>query len=87
MIPAELDISAMLADLKTWGWNDYKIEVACDYSKGYVSQVRNRFITFMSYQRAARLYNLWESERDLQTQQVQVIEHQHLPNHLTSVTT
>jgi hypothetical protein len=65
VIPAELDIAGMLDDLTRWGWRDYKIEVACGLSAGYISQIRCGNIKFLAYQRAARLYNFWFSEQEM----------------------
>lgn len=62
MIPLEIDFSAILRDLNGWGWRDYKIEIACGFTKGYVPQLKCGHITHLSYQRAARLYNFWYSE-------------------------
>lgn len=59
MIPAEIDAIAILADLKRLGWIDYKIEIACGFSKGYIAQVRHGNVEAMAYQRGARLYNFW----------------------------
>ncbi len=67
MIPAGIDHLVLLADLKRWGWQDNKIELACAFSGGYVSQLKCGNIKDMSYSKAARLYNFWEAERDLQT--------------------
>lgn len=67
MIPAKIDHLSILQDLKGMGWLDFKIELACGFASGYVSQLKCGNIQDMSYARAARLYNFWESERDLQT--------------------
>ncbi len=64
-IPAGIDHLMLLADLKRWGWQDNKIELACDFSSGYVSQLKCGNIKDMSYSKAARLFNFWESELDL----------------------
>jgi hypothetical protein len=62
MIPAEIDAIQIITDLRARGWNDSKIEVACGFSQGYIAQIRGGGIRLLSYQRAARLYNFWESE-------------------------
>ena len=62
MIPAEIDAKALIAELNTWGWKDYKIEVACGFSSGYIAQIRCGNVQMLAYQRAARLFNFWESQ-------------------------
>lgn len=64
-IPANIDVLAILQDLKDWGWRDHKIEIACGLSVGYVDHLRRGDIIQISYQRAARLYNFWLSEKEL----------------------
>jgi len=64
MIPLTIDRTAILADLNTWGFGDYKIEAICGFSIGYVAQLKCGNIGHMSYERAARLYNFWEDERN-----------------------
>lgn len=60
-IPIEIDSLQMIDDLNRWGWSDRGIEKSCGYSRFYVGQVRCGNVRMMSYQRAARLFNLWES--------------------------
>lgn len=67
MIPAQIDVLQIVADLKAWGWLDSKIEVACGLGQGYIAQVRGGFIKEPAYGKAARLYNFWEDEQRLQT--------------------
>lgn len=62
MIPIDIDHLGMVADLKRLGWLDSKIESVCGFSQGYVAQIRFGNVGNMAYIRAARLYNLWESE-------------------------
>ncbi len=64
MLPPALDHVSMLDDLRKWGWADYKIEMACGFSRGYVAQLRCSNISEMSYNRAARLFNFWEMEQE-----------------------
>lgn len=64
-IPVELDISGILADLNRWGWRDFKVETVCGFSSGYVAQIKCGNVRMMAYQRAARLYNFWSSEREI----------------------
>lgn len=63
MIPLEIDIIAILADLKTWGWKDLKIESACGFSRGYIDKMREGPRPHRPYQHAARLYNFWCEEK------------------------
>lgn len=65
MIPVEIDVDGILNDLTTWGWRDFKIETVCGFSSGYVSQIRCGNVRMLAYQRAARLFNFWESEREI----------------------
>ena len=65
MIPVEIDAPQLIADLREWGWLDSKIEVRCGFSQGYVAQIRCGNVSKLAYQRAARLINFWESEREL----------------------
>jgi hypothetical protein len=67
MIPAQIDVLQIVLDLKTWGWNDYKIEVACGLGQGYIAQVRAGGIKEPAYGKAARLYNFWFDQLPLQT--------------------
>lgn len=66
MIPAQIDAMAIVADLNAWGWRDFKIEIACGLSRGYVAQVRCGNVQEMAYSKAARLFNFWESEAEKQ---------------------
>jgi hypothetical protein len=63
LLPPALDIHAMLRDLNQWGWRDYKIEIACGWNKGYVSQVKCGNLSEMFYSRAVRLHNFWATEQ------------------------
>lgn len=67
MIPVEIDVAAIVKDLNSWGWVDYKIEVACGFSHGYIAKVRQGCRLMRPYQHSARLYNFWEEERRLRT--------------------
>lgn len=84
MIPIKIDTEAILTDLGSWGWRDYKIEIACGFSKGYIAQVRCGNVRVLAYERAARLFNFWEAERELQAAQVPCGT---LQTHLSSATT
>lgn len=66
MIPPAIDHVAILDDLRAWGWCNYKVEIACGFTRGYVAQLRCGNIAEMSYNRAARLFNFWEEEQELQ---------------------
>ena len=63
MIPANIDHVAIVADLNQWGIGDYKIEMICGFSVGYVNHLKTGGVRQMAYQRAARLYNFWFEER------------------------
>lgn len=82
MIPLALDIGSMLSDLNRWGWRDYKIEIACELSKGYVAQLRCGNIARISYPYAARLYNFWYAEAEMRALPLPALQ-----NHLAPVTT
>lgn len=64
MIPARLDIEAILADLAEWGWRDFKIETMCGFASGYIAQLKCGAIREPSFSKGARLYNFWADERD-----------------------
>jgi hypothetical protein len=57
-LPANIDLRTMIAELNTAGMPDYKIELICSFSRGYISQVKTGHIQQVSYQKAARLFNL-----------------------------
>lgn len=63
MIPVDLDVPAILEDLRGKGWNARSIEMVCGFSNGYVYWLRKQIQPRMQYQQAARLYNLWFSEQ------------------------
>ena len=65
MIPAQVDVLQIVADLNAWGWRDYKIEVACGLGGGYIAQVRCGNIREPAYGKAARLFNFWEEQSRL----------------------
>lgn len=65
MIPANVDHVEIIRDLNAWGIVDFKIEMICGLSRGYVSQLKNDPDIRMTYQLAARLYNFWHSEQEL----------------------
>jgi hypothetical protein len=68
VIPVDVDVVAILSDLRRWGWRDQKIEVACGFSSGYVDKLRNGARPMRPYQHVARLYNFWESEESANRQ-------------------
>ena len=75
MIPAQIDHQAIISDLKGWGWCDFKIEMACGFSSGYIAQLKCGNIQEMGYQKAARLFNFWETQQGMQPLQTrQTIE-------------
>lgn len=61
-IPPMLDFDMILGDLKSCGWSDQKLEIACGLGNGYVSLIRKGKIEKISLLYAARLHNLWVSE-------------------------
>jgi hypothetical protein len=63
MIPANLDYVSIVEELNSWGIVDYKIEVICGFSQGYIRHMKAGTYQDMTYQRAARLYNFWAEER------------------------
>lgn len=62
MIPAEIDVQAIIRDLNRVGWKDQKIEIALGLSKGYVAKLKEGPRPNRPYQLAARLFNFWEQE-------------------------
>ena len=60
MIPEKIDPIAMIHDLNGWGMKDSKIEFACGFSVGYVSQIKCGNLKRMSYPKGAALFNLHE---------------------------
>lgn len=56
------DYQRILDDLRTEGWKDYKIEIACGFSVGFIAQLRRRHMADMLGQNAVRLHNLWADE-------------------------
>lgn len=61
-LPLAIDAQAIRQDLLRWGWNDYKIEAAIGASAGYMAKLADR--RNIGYSMTARLFNLWEFERD-----------------------
>ena len=62
-IPANIDVVTILSELNRYGWRDYKIEMLCGFSRGYVSQLKCGHVVLPNYRYAARLYNLWVDVR------------------------
>lgn len=65
MIPANIDHASVIEDLNGWGIVDFKIEVICGLSRGYVDYLKKHPGARISYQLGARLYNFWHEERGL----------------------
>lgn len=63
MIPEEINVLSVLSELHTLGWKDYKIEMACGYTRGYVAQMRCGNVEMPAYEKAAKLLNLLERAR------------------------
>jgi hypothetical protein len=70
MIPANIDYVAIVEELNAWGMGDYKLELICGFSEGYLRHLKNGSYRDMTYQRAARLYNFWCDERQARGMQV-----------------
>lgn len=64
MIPANIDHIELLNDLNRMGWRDYKIGMMCDFSPGYISNLRSGVVRRISWQYGARIYNFWLDERE-----------------------
>lgn len=62
MIPANLDYLCIFNELNAKGISDYKIEAMCSLTDGHISHMRAGHWHEMTYQRAARVYNLWFEE-------------------------
>jgi len=65
MIPEEINVLAILAELHDLGWKDYKIEMACGYTRGYVAQIRCGNVKAPAYTYTAKLLNLLERAREM----------------------
>lgn len=61
-IPTEIDFPALIQQLKDLKWSDREIEDECGFRHGYLTQVRGGYIKEMSYDKGAKLYNLWLRE-------------------------
>lgn len=70
LIPMEIDAVQIINELNVLGWNDYKLEIALGYSKGYIGQLRCGNIEHLSYSRGARLHNFWVEEIQKNTKKV-----------------
>ena len=73
MVPVVLDVPGMVADLIAMGWMVAKLEQACGFSVGYIHYLRKNPEAEVSYQRAARLYNLWCDEQARGTERAQSV--------------
>ena len=67
MIPEAIDPRAVINELNSLGLRDYKIEIACGFTPGYVSQIRCGNVKTPAYSHAAKLLNLLEQERTCKT--------------------
>lgn len=63
MIPANIDYQAIVRELNSYGFGNYKIDTICGFADGCVAYVMAGYNRDMTYQRAARLYNFWCEER------------------------
>ena len=64
-IPANIDHQSIITDLNRRGLRDFKLEIICGFSNGYIAQLKSGNIKQMNYQRAARLYNFHLAETEL----------------------
>lgn len=62
MIPVQIDVVGIVAELRARGWTDYKLEIATGLGQGYIAQCRMGNVKNPSYGKAARLYNFWVQE-------------------------
>lgn len=62
LVPAEIDVVQIIDDLRSWGWRDQKLEIACGFSPGYVAKLCAGPRPERPYQLAARLHNFWVLE-------------------------
>lgn len=62
MIPANIDIVAIIKDLNAWGLGDRKIEMICGFADGHITHIKAGRKGELGYSRAARLYNFWWEE-------------------------
>ena len=69
MFPLEVDVEAIVHELRELGWRDYKIEIACGFSEGYVNKLISGARPNRPYQHVARLANFWIGQRDLANRQ------------------
>lgn len=60
MIPEEINVLAVLEELRRLGWKDCMIEMECGYTRGYVAQIRFGSVQMPAYPKAAKLLNLLE---------------------------
>ena len=67
MIPAQIDVLAIVADLRSRNWPDYKIEMVAGLGRGYIAQCRCGNIKSPAYDKAARLYNFWVQETTMRS--------------------
>lgn len=61
-IPDKINYLQLLNELNAVGWLDYKIGLAIDLDKEYISQLRSGRIKRPSYEYSARLYNFHQSQ-------------------------
>jgi hypothetical protein len=62
MIPAHIDLFAVISDLNGWGYGNTKIELVCGLSDGHVTHFMAGRRAIDGYQLVARIYNFWVDE-------------------------
>lgn len=65
MIPANIDYVAIVRELATFGYGNRKLDLICGFAEGSIAYIVAGDNRDMTYQRAARLYNLWWEERQM----------------------
>jgi hypothetical protein len=61
-MPYDIDVKAILADLRAMGWADQKVEILLGFSSGYIDKLRNGPNQCKAFQNRARLFSFWEEE-------------------------
>jgi len=57
MIPATVNVPALLADLKAAGWKDYQVEDLLGLGAGHLSAIRRKKISNCRYETVAAIFN------------------------------
>ena len=62
MIPEDVNWLGVLDELNRLGLKDGKIELLCDFTAGYIAQIRCGNTKKLGYEKGARLMNLLDEE-------------------------